>query len=107
MEAPCLFDALELGEDVAREHPSYARTLMGFTPDQVIREARAGQGGSDRLRCGGGCGRIVARVDAVCGCGFVNDIRGGRNYGHHGEGLAWCAESRRELAMSGRDVMPF
>jgi hypothetical protein len=48
------------------------------------------------IRCGG-CGAFIRSVQAHCGCGYVNDIRGGHDHG----GWQTAAPSRA------REEMPF
>lgn len=89
-----LEDAAAVSDEVLYAHPDFdamARTEI----TAAIREARAGQGGGDRMRCGG-CSRWIARVDELCSCGFENAVRGRRNSGRYVSGVSMA-----------RDEMPF
>lgn len=92
-------DAAILGDQILHDHPDFLQEMVRENA-KAIREARAGQGGADRMRCGG-CSAFIGSATAPCGCGFANDIQGARrrNHGGYVEGASSCAEKRREAAI--------
>lgn len=89
-------DAALVGDCELEQHPDFL-SAMAREANRAVREARAGQGGADRLRCGG-CQAFIPAVNTLCRCGFENHLRGKRNDGRYVEGGAHLGK---------RDLIPF
>lgn len=90
LECPCIYDCEYAGADAVAAHPvavAESRRLIRPAP-------RAGH----QLQCGG-CHAFITATNQLCGCGFSNDIRSGRNQGQWISGAATCREYRDEQAM--------
>lgn len=79
-------DAYQAGDDALRAHPQYEEDMRRWTRKARRDTRRVGAG---PLRWGG-CQRFIPATNHACGCGFSNDIRGGRNLGGWVEGAAFC-----------------
>jgi hypothetical protein len=76
----------------AHEHPDF----KAFTEREIRKAQRAATHvPAGRMQCGG-CGAFVQASNALCSCGFHNDVRGNRNHGR------WVAGASRVSA-----AMPF
>jgi hypothetical protein len=74
-----LEDALCACPELAHEHPDFA----AYTEREIRSAQRAATHvPAGRFQCGA-CRKFVAQTNALCDCGFHNDIRGNRNHGRY------------------------
>lgn len=67
-----------MDEDEARNHPAYAKCVVGYTVDAAVRAARKGHY-ADPVKCQK-CPSFIRHKGALCDCGWQNDVHGNGYY---------------------------
>lgn len=91
LECPCIYDCEYAGAEHVAAHPLAEREARRLL-------APSARVGAAPMHCGG-CHAFISASNRLCGCGFKNDIRSGRNVGHWEEGAATCRAHRDEPPM--------